>query len=193
MLCWAPGDRVASSRFAAPPLRSGPSGDPTQSLGAMGLHGRKQASGHEWPGLREHGLPRSQPPHLVFAKYVRFNAATNTQGCMRKLGGLAGRVQEPPRGLHGSVVDAGGNGGLRAAVPLRFAAWLMRESEGYLDGSRPSGRVGGGESRKRATQDGFDNAAQRGPGAGPRVAIQSLSEFLRGVLNEKKNIAKTIG
>ena len=27
-------------------------------------------------------------------------------------------------------------------------------------------------------QEGFDRAAQRGPGAGPRVAIQSLSEFL---------------
>ena len=77
VLYLAPGDRVASSRLATPPLRSGPLGDPTQSLGAMGLHGRKQASGHEWPSLREYGLPRSQSPYLVFAQYVRFCAATN--------------------------------------------------------------------------------------------------------------------
>ena len=43
-------------------------------------------------------------------------------------------------------------------------------------GVEESDRLGGG----------IVSEAQRGPGAGPRVAIQSLSEFLRDGLDEKK-------
>ena len=40
-------DHDASSRCAAPPLRSGPSGDPPQPQVQQALHGRKGTSGHE--------------------------------------------------------------------------------------------------------------------------------------------------
>ena len=72
------GGCVASSRSAAPSLRSGPAGDPTQPPDATGFHGRKQASGRQRPALRVHGDPESQPPHLVFATFRRFWVAINT-------------------------------------------------------------------------------------------------------------------
>ena len=73
----ASGGRLASSRYAAPSLRSGPSGDPTQPPDTSGIRGRKRASGHKWSDLREHVVPGSQPPYLVFAIYPRFCAAIN--------------------------------------------------------------------------------------------------------------------
>ena len=38
-------------------------------------------------------------------------------------------------------------------------------------GFRPSKRIGGGDLRKRATQDGFDNAALSGPGAAGQIFV----------------------
>ena len=72
-----PGGCVTSSRFAAPPLCSGPSGDLTQPPDTSGFHGRKRASGHDWPGSREHAVPGCQPPYLVFARFRRFCVAIN--------------------------------------------------------------------------------------------------------------------
>ena len=66
MLGRASGRCLASSRCAAPALRSGPSGDPTQRPDTSGIHGRKRASGRQSPDLREHVVPGSQPPYLVF-------------------------------------------------------------------------------------------------------------------------------
>ena len=45
----------------------------------MGIHGRKRASGQQWPGLREHISRGCQPLHLVFAIFRRFCVAVNTR------------------------------------------------------------------------------------------------------------------
>ena len=50
-----------------------------------------------------------------------------------------------------------------------------------------SGRPGSRFRGIGPARGGFDNDARKGPAAGPRVAIQSLSEFLRDGLDEKKN------
>ena len=63
----------------------------------------------------------------------------------------------------GPVVDAGGNGGYRAWVPGRVIAWLMRATTDERTGFRASRRIAEGVSRERATQEGFDTAAQRDP------------------------------
>ena len=61
MWCRASRRYVASSRYAAPPLRSGPSGDPTYPLDAIGLHGRKRASGHRRPSSENTSLQDVNP------------------------------------------------------------------------------------------------------------------------------------